>query len=69
LIVCGTLIGPVTAAPTYPEGAPVPRSLTPEERKHLAEHPITVPSTRGPAPGVPVRTPAEYDPMEDAEPT
>jgi agmatine/peptidylarginine deiminase len=49
---------------SYPEGSAVPRSLTPAERAYLAEHPLTVPSTRGPAPGVPVRTPAEYDPME-----
>ncbi len=47
----------------YPEGAPTPRSLTPEEAALVARHPITATPSRAAPPGR-VRTPAEYDPME-----
>jgi agmatine/peptidylarginine deiminase len=50
--------------PVYPEGAEIPRSLTPAEEAYLAEHPLAVPSLRGAPPTTRVRTPAEYDPME-----
>ncbi|MEZ6317780.1 MAG: agmatine deiminase family protein, partial [Phycisphaerales bacterium] len=55
----------VHAAVPYPEGSPVPRSLTPEEAAQVAEHPIVAPRTRSTAPPTgPVRAPAEYEPME-----
>jgi len=52
--------------PTYPEGAPTPRSLTDEERAYLKANPLSVPEARGPfsAPTGPVHCTAEYEPVE-----
>jgi len=48
----------------YPEGAVIPRSLTPTERGYLREHPLAPPSrTDGPPTG-PIHCVAEYEPME-----
>ncbi len=47
----------------YPEGAPIPRSLTPEEAEILKRDPLVAGNLRVAPPGL-VRTPAEYDPCE-----
>jgi agmatine deiminase len=52
--------------PQYPEGAPIPRSLTPEEAEWIRLHPITAEADlRGPTPPEgPVYCPPEYAPMD-----
>jgi len=49
--------------PAFPEGAPIPRSLTAAERAYLAENPL-VPGRAATAPTGPVHCVAEYEPME-----
>jgi agmatine/peptidylarginine deiminase len=51
------------AQPQYPEGAPVPRSLTEEERLWLRDHPLGATDGVTPPPTGPVRCVAEYEPM------
>ncbi len=65
LIAVCVLSAHALAAPTHPEGTPTPRSLTAEERAHIAQHPIIAPALRAtaPPPGA-VRAVAEYEPME-----
>lgn len=48
----------------YPEGAPIPRSLTPEEADYLARNPLTSGRSVTPPPTGPVHCVAEYEPME-----
>jgi len=47
----------------YPEGAAIPRSLTPNEAAYVKLNPITAEQSRAAPPAL-VRTPAEYDPAE-----
>ncbi len=49
------------SAPSFSD--PLPRSLTPAEEELIAREPIVAPVSRVAPPG-PVRTPAEYDPVE-----
>ncbi len=48
----------------YPEGAAIPRSMTPAEEAYVALEPITAVQSRGGAPVGLVRTPGEYEPTE-----
>jgi agmatine/peptidylarginine deiminase len=48
----------------YPEGAAIPRSMTPAEEAHVLLNPIRADQSRGAAPGGLVRTPGEYEPAE-----
>ncbi|MFI4855295.1 MAG: agmatine deiminase family protein [Phycisphaerales bacterium JB065] len=53
------------APPQYPEGEAVPRSMTPEEQRWVADHPIVAPE-RGatqPPSGHDFRATAEYEPV------
>ncbi len=53
------------APPSYPEGDPTPRSMTPEETAWVARNPISVPPVRStPPPNGPVVPTSEYEPME-----
>lgn len=68
-VVCisASLVTSATAsAEPYPEGAAIPRSLTPAEATLIAEEPIRVPAqSRATAPPAgPVEAIAEYEPME-----
>ncbi|MEM9372488.1 MAG: agmatine deiminase family protein [Planctomycetota bacterium] len=47
----------------YPEGAEIPRSLTPSEESYVTLNPITAAASRVAPPGL-VRTPGEYEPAE-----
>ena len=49
------------AQPVYPEGAAIPRNLTPAEARYLATHPLSVPEYDGSVPGGPVWCPGEYE--------
>lgn len=49
---------------TYPEGAEVPRSMTPAEEAYVTLNPIQAVQSRGAAPMGLVRTPGEYEPAE-----
>lgn len=46
----------------YPEGAAIPRSLTPAEEAYVRLFPIQAAQSRGAAPAGIVRTPGEYEP-------
>ncbi len=48
----------------YPEGAEIPRSLTPAEEAYITLNPIRAAQSRGAAPMGLVRTPGEYEPAE-----
>jgi agmatine deiminase len=48
----------------YPEGAEIPRSMTPAEEAFTRLSPIEATRSRGAAPGGLVRTPGEYEPAE-----
>ena len=48
----------------YPEGAEIPRSLTPAEEAYIRLFPIQAAQSRGAAPAAIVRTPGEYEPAE-----
>lgn len=48
----------------YPEGAEIPRSMTPAEQKFTKLNPIQATQSRGAAPSGLVRTPGEYEPAE-----
>ena len=48
----------------YPEGAAIPRSLTPAEEAYVRLFPIQAAQSRGAAPAGLVRTPGEYEPAE-----
>ncbi len=48
----------------YPEGAEIPRSLTPAEEASIKLNPILAAQPRGAAPSGLVRTPSEYEPAE-----
>ncbi len=48
----------------YPEGAEVPRSMTPAEEAYVTLNPIQAVQSRGAAPMGLVRTPGEYEPAE-----
>jgi agmatine deiminase len=48
----------------YPEGAAIPRSLTPAERAWLQRHPLVATTMRTPPPTGPVHCAAEYEPMD-----
>ncbi|MHC4948715.1 MAG: agmatine deiminase family protein, partial [Planctomycetota bacterium] len=50
--------------PVYPEGAAVPRSLTPDEQRFLDDHPLASLRAASPTPLGPVHCVAEYEPME-----
>jgi agmatine deiminase len=63
LAVAGLCAG-LAAQPVYPEGAPVPRSLTDAERAWLQSNPLVVPQAVTPPPTGPVVCPGEYEPME-----
>jgi len=52
------------ALPAYPEGAAIPRNLTPAEAEQVAVHPIATPRAVTPPPTGPVRAVAEYEPMD-----
>ncbi|MCB9838155.1 MAG: agmatine deiminase family protein [Phycisphaeraceae bacterium] len=54
----------VVPTPQYPEGAAIPRNMTPEEAAYTALHPLTTPRAVTPPPTGPVRAVAEYEPME-----
>jgi len=55
---------PEAPRPEFPEGTPVPRSLTPQEAAWLKSHPIqTLRGTPEPPSG-PIECVAEYEPME-----
>ncbi len=49
--------------PVYPEGVPIPRSLTPAEAQWIAQNPLGGSRSTTPAPTGPVDCPAEYEPM------
>ncbi len=57
-------LGLAQQVPTYPEGVPVPRSLTPVEARWLEEHPLrsNLAAVTPPPPG-PIHCVAEYEPM------
>lgn len=48
----------------YPEGAQIPRSMTPAEQAFTKLNPIQAIQSRGAAPSALVRTPGEYEPAE-----
>ena len=48
----------------YPEGAPIPRSLTPAEQAWLQQHPLVGTDLPTPPPTGPVHCAAEYEPMD-----
>lgn len=48
----------------YPEGAEIPRSMTPAEEIFTKSNPIQAAQPRGLAPAALVRTPGEYEPAE-----
>ncbi len=48
----------------YPEGAEIPRSMTPSEEASVKLNPIQATQARGAAPSGLVRTPGEYEPAE-----
>ena len=48
----------------YPEGAAIPRSMTPDEQAFTAKSPIRAIQPRGAAPVGLIRTPGEYEPTE-----
>jgi agmatine deiminase len=48
----------------YPEGAEIPRSMTPAEEAYTKLNPIQAIQSRGAAPSGLVRTPGEYEPAE-----
>lgn len=48
----------------YPEGAEIPRSMTPAEEAYVTLNPIRAVQSRGAAPTGLVRTPGEYEPAE-----
>lgn len=50
--------------PVYPEGAAIPRNLTPAEARYLATNPIVVPEYDGGTPQGPVWCPGEYEPQQ-----
>ena len=54
----------LTAAPSYPEGANVPRNLTTEEARYIETHPITAPRGVTAPPIGSIRCVAEYEPMD-----
>ena len=54
----------VVAQQQYPEGSPIPRSLTELEQAWIARNPISVPEVVTPPPAGPVRCVAEYEAME-----
>ena len=56
--------GPVDSLPVYPEGAEIPRNMTPEELAYTSNNPIAVPRAVTPPPTGPVRAVAEYEPMD-----
>ncbi len=62
----GTTLGTALSAqrPTYPEGAEVPRSLTPQEAAYLRRFPLQTPEAVTPPPTGPVHCVAEYEPMD-----
>lgn len=49
--------------PAFPEGAEIPRYLTPAERAYLIDHPL-IPGRSATSPTGPVHCVAEYEPME-----
>lgn len=55
---------PAQQPPTYPEGAAIPRHLTPAERAFLASHPLLATDAPTPPPTGPVHCAAEYEPMD-----
>ena len=57
-------VDPMLPELTYPEGAAIPREMTPQEAAHVAANPITTPRAVTPPPVGPVRAIAEYEPME-----
>jgi len=50
--------------PVYPEGVPIPRSLTPAEAQWIASHPLGGSRSATAAPTGPIDCPAEYQPMD-----
>lgn len=48
----------------YPEGAEIPRSMTPAEEAYTKLNPIRAMPSRGAAPNGLIRTPGEYEPAE-----
>lgn len=48
----------------YPEGAQIPRSLTPVEVEYMASHPVAAPRAVTSPPDGPVHCVAEYEPMD-----
>lgn len=72
ILLCGSVAAPgageppVMSGPTlsYPEGVPVPRSLTPAERAWLVDHPLLSPRGTPEAPSGPIECVAEYEPMD-----
>jgi len=52
------------AAPSYPEGADIPRNLTVEEIRFIERNPITAPRGITSPPSGPVHCVAEYEPMD-----
>ncbi len=56
---------PQPTPPQYPEGEPVPRSMTPEEQRWVAENPIVAPERGATQPpvGSDFRATAEYEPI------
>ncbi len=65
---CASLtIGAVSdqsASLVYPEGAAIPRNMTPAEEHAVALNPIATPRAVTPPPSGPVRAVAEYEPMD-----
>ena len=59
-----TITGAALAQPNYPEGARIPRDLTPVERAWLKSNPILLPALVTDPPTGPVVCPGEYAPME-----
>jgi agmatine/peptidylarginine deiminase len=49
---------------TYPEGAPIPKDLTPLERMHVLAHPLVGTDVPTPPPTGPIHCAAEYEPMD-----
>jgi agmatine/peptidylarginine deiminase len=57
-------VEPSATLPVYPEGAPTPRGMTPEESAWVKLNPTATPRAVTPPPSGPVRAVAEYEPMD-----
>lgn len=65
LLLALPVLSPLAAQePAYPEGAAIPRALTPAEARWLASHPLAGGRAATAPPPGPLACPAEYEPMD-----